>query len=222
MSDKSKNTRKNGKRNYRKRVKCNICQKEINSDYREKHVKTKHRVINYVTFSDVVEKSQRKIVFNVGTVGSSSSRTSQPDTTETVVEGEDVKTAIEREDVGTASHNLPSYSFIETSTQSSGDELIEIDKNLSDVYMSTSESSQEEGPLQLTRSSENISVDSIDDDVQLSTSENENEVSISDLKEISVNSNCSENDSALPITEDEPLRPILNKYMPKRFSTEKY
>ena len=56
----------------------------------------------------------------------------------------------------------------------------------------------------------------------MSSSENENEVSISDLKEIIVNSNCSENDSALPNTEDEPLRPILNKYMPKRFSTEKY
>ena len=140
MSVKSKKTRKSGRRSYRKRVKCDICQKEIDSDYQDKHAKTKHRVINEVTFSDGVEKSQRKVVFNVGTV--SSSRTSQPDTTEAVIEGEDV---------GTASHNLPSYSFMETSTQSSGDELIEIDKNSSDVYMSTAESSQEEGPLQLTR-----------------------------------------------------------------------
>ena len=114
----------------------------MDSDHREKHAKTKYRVINVVTFSVGVEKSQRKIVFNVGTVSSSSSRTSQPNTIETAVEGEDVETA---------SHNLPSYNFIETSTQSSGDELIEIDKNLSDVYMSTAKSSQEEGPLQLTR-----------------------------------------------------------------------
>ena len=192
MSDKSKKTTKSAKRSYRKRVKCDICQKEMDSDYREKHAKTKHRVINVVTFSDVVEKRQRKIVINVGTVSSSSSRTSQPHTNETAIEGEDVETAIEGEDVetaiegedvetaiegedvetaiegedvetaiegedvGTASHNLPSYSFIETSTQSSGDELIEIDKNLSDVYMSTAESSQEEGPSQLTRSSENM------------------------------------------------------------------
>ena len=195
MSDKSKKTRKSGRRSYRKRVKCDICQKEMDSDYREKHAKPKHRVIN-----------------DVGAVSSSSSRTSQPCTTETAIEGEDDETA---------SHNLPSYSFIEMSTQSSGDELIEIDKNLSDVYMSTAKSSQE-GPLQLTSTYENISVDSIDDDVQLSSSENENEVSISDLKETTVNSNCSENDSALPNTEDEPLRPIMNKYMPKRFSTEKY
>ena len=86
MSDKSKNTRKSGRRSYHKRVKCDICQKEMDSDYREKHAKTKHRVMNAFTFSDVVEKSQRKIVFNVGTVSSSSSRTSQPDTNETAVE----------------------------------------------------------------------------------------------------------------------------------------
>ena len=61
----------------------------------------------------LLKKSQRKIVFNVGTVSSSSSRTSQPDTTETAVEGEDVETAIEGEDVGTASHNLPGAPFLQ-------------------------------------------------------------------------------------------------------------
>ena len=53
------------KRKYRSKVKCSICDKVFNSDYKETHADTKHRGRN-VELSPVLEGDQTVISFGFG------------------------------------------------------------------------------------------------------------------------------------------------------------
>ena len=74
---------KRGKmRIYRKKIRCNVCKKEMDSDYKSKHINTKHKDLKEVTFTDVVEKSQKTIQFSTASSTSQSEAscsTNQPD-----------------------------------------------------------------------------------------------------------------------------------------------
>ena len=56
---------------YRTKVKCDICNAEVDSDYKKKHADKKHKGLN-VTFSIKVDKKQKTLGFNVADCSSSS------------------------------------------------------------------------------------------------------------------------------------------------------
>ena len=58
---------KSSKREYRQRIKCYVCSKEVDSDYKEKHIYLFHAERkSQVTFTSVLEKSQRTLAVLFG------------------------------------------------------------------------------------------------------------------------------------------------------------
>ena len=53
------------KRSYRRRVTCTECNREIDSDYKDRHIKNQHGGKNVKFLENDLEESQPKLTFSV-------------------------------------------------------------------------------------------------------------------------------------------------------------
>ena len=199
---------------YRQKVKCSVCKKLVDSDYKEKHASSQHKK-EKVVFSVVVSKNQTKIAFQ----GNTSSSKLYTTSTCTSVSGEVVSSS---KSVCTSGRSKPF-------SQVSGGDDANLDDGVSATAVDTVIHEHAKticGDVNLKNSDDDISVISMSiDEEELSqeimsqVEEGDNDTTVQVAATTVV---TEETDGKSFMDDDDPLRPKLSSYAPQMFSNENF